>query len=217
MAKKDRLTSEDKLLKIIENPSGSKEKGLFKFKGRPSYRGRGRGFNLASLWEGKKLGDLLQPKVLNKTLAVFCLVLTLFGVLYFFHRKIVSERRLGRIEAGRNGLVREKEERPYLIVSLDESLSEAKVRNIFSFLPMEEEKEEAEEDAFSEDMTAIFENIKLVGIIWSETKPEVMIERVKEKQTLLLGEGDKIGEITIKEIYRDMVILEAEDKEYELR
>ena len=59
-------------------------------------------------------------------------------------------------------------------------------------------------------------NVKLVGIIWSD-HPQAMLEDTQEQKTYLLGPGEQIGDVTIKKILQDKVILGNHEREWELR
>jgi len=73
-----------------------------------------------------------------------------------------------------------------------------------------------------EDILAAVNELKLVGIIWSDN-PEVMIENTKENRTYLLKKPETFGSgrFRVKDIGRGSVILEItagkEIKEWELR
>lgn len=59
-------------------------------------------------------------------------------------------------------------------------------------------------------------DLRLVGIYFNETAPEVIIEDQAEKKTYFLKEGDNIKGIKVKSIRRDSVILESNGSDWEL-
>ena len=97
-------------------------------------------------------------------------------------------------------------------IEFREAISEIRKRNIFS-LSFLEHKSIKETDVESELQVS---DLKLVGVIWSEN-PQVMIEDTKSKKTYLLNTGDLIGNVKVKKIQRESVILEAEGQEWVLR
>ena len=88
-----------------------------------------------------------------------------------------------------------------------------KKRNIFSFLPPKPPVDLINKNA---EISQLVANLKLVGILWSAT-PQAMIEDNKEKKTYLLATGEKIGELVIKSILRDKVIIAKGDQQWDLR
>jgi type II secretory pathway component PulC len=69
----------------------------------------------------------------------------------------------------------------------------------------------------SRAMLEATENLKLVGISWSED-PDVMIEDIKNKRTFFLKKGQTIdNEIKIQAVFKDKVILSYRGEEIELR
>ncbi|MCX5711978.1 MAG: hypothetical protein NTY47_02765 [Candidatus Omnitrophica bacterium] len=97
-------------------------------------------------------------------------------------------------------------------INIAQTVDLAKRRNMFSFLPpVSSSRVEAALDA-----AQIIGALKLVGIIWSDS-PQAMIEDTKGQKTYLLGNGDLIGDIKVKKIFNDKVVLIKDDKEWELR
>lgn len=60
------------------------------------------------------------------------------------------------------------------------------------------------------------QNLKLVGISWSED-PDVIIEDTKVNRAYFLKKGQTINEFKVKAIFRDKVILSYEEEEIELK
>lgn len=65
------------------------------------------------------------------------------------------------------------------------------------------------------DLGQLVENLQLVGIAWGEA-PEAMIRDKKEGRTHFLKAGQTFKGITIKEVFKDRVVLEYDGKTKEL-
>lgn len=206
----EKITPEDRFLGMMDVPSPVSKKGVFDLKKKKDW------ILQLKLWGasfGKKKNglELFRLKVLNQILAGACILLTLFGIFYFYHKRLELDNRLTNIDGSSNDFSIEKKRRPYFVISLAESLSAARQRSIFNFIAPKDE----EVPLTAQDISEILGNIKLVGIIWSKSNPEVMVEDESDKQTYLLREGDQLGEVTIKDIQVEKVIIEVEGKEFE--
>ena len=73
----------------------------------------------------------------------------------------------------------------------------------------------APEDATStgRDPRALIAGLKLVGISWGQ-EPIAMIEQ--QQQTYFLKKGERLGDVTVKEILQDRVVLQAAGQDLEL-
>lgn len=212
----ENVTPEDKLLKIIEDPSSAgKEKRFSALTEKLNYA-RDIKKRIVSFWEGGCFLNFFTLRTLNKFLIGVCAAAFVFLIFYFNYRKGKLADRLLDIEIGKNGFNLSVPEDRALAVSLDDMLSRAKQRNIFSFVPPPDEEEEVKEED-EQKTTETLADIKVVGIIWSETKPEVMLESVKEVKTFLLREGENMGEVKVKKIYKTKVVVELAGKEWDLR
>ena len=119
--------------------------------------------------------------------------------------------RLQKINEGKEAITEEKKV-TIPNVNIEEVLAQAKRRNVFTFLP---EPSQAQA-SLAPDITEMLSNFKLVGIIWSNS-PQAMIENPKEQRTFLLSQGEQIGQVKIKKIFQDKVVIEVEGQEQELR
>lgn len=215
---KDKVTPEDKLLKIIETPSINQEKHFGLFTKKPALHHDKPELGASRTAGGISFRKLLTLKSANKVLIGVCAAAAVSLAGYFYYWQVQMHRRLADVETVSADFSIFKEIKAYLKVSLDESISAAKKRNIFSFTPPKEEgSKTGAEDMTEGDIYKLLEGIKLVGVIWSETHPEVMVEKEAEEKTYLLSEGDKLGVVTIKKIYQNKVIVEVEGSELELR
>jgi len=94
-------------------------------------------------------------------------------------------------------------------------LENAKTRNIFS-LVAETGSKENEIQAARAKIAELLQNLKLVGISWSDD-PDIIIEDTKKKQAFFLKKGQNINEFTIKDVYKDRVVLSYGQENVELR
>jgi len=102
-----------------------------------------------------------------------------------------------------------------VIRDLAEYATTVSVRNIFH--PYEEKIIEVKQEAVTEKNIVIknkAQNLRLVGVSWfdSTETATAMIEDGKTSITHFLKVGDRIQDVTIKEIYADQVILSYEEE-----
>lgn len=208
MAKND-ITPEERLLKIIENPNvkirplpiGAKIKSL----GRAPLKGLFAGFHIDK-------NDLkkFNLKLANKVIVIICVLITFVWLYNFINIGIKLEKRFKQITIDMVQPGQEEAKLPKIDVSIDEAVTEIKRRNIFTFLPSKEEAQAAV------NIGLTLGNLKLVGILWSDN-PQAMIENLKEQKTYFVSKGDRIGDIEIRNILRDKVIVGKGTEEWELR
>ncbi|MCK5581854.1 MAG: hypothetical protein KAJ18_11345 [Candidatus Omnitrophica bacterium] len=212
------LTSEDKLLKIIESPRAAKKKSFFSFGGNTGLTQRVQILD-PLFWRKENLVKLLNLRVLNKALVVGTVILTVFFIIDFLYQGTTLSGRFEDILTAGSKTKIPTKKGPELKVSLQESLHEARKRNIFSFAPPEEVIPEEGEGYYEEGGpgdSSVLEDYQLVGVIWSARNPQVIIED-SAARTHLLGVGDAIDELTVKEIQKDQVILSKDNNEWVLR
>jgi len=185
----ERVTPEEKLLKIIENPTLARRRRLSfsKIKSASTHR--------LKLWR-KSLGKkesflkLFRLKNFNRVLIGFCSFFTFFLIFDFYRQRNLLEKRFLSIEEEEKKVkLEEKEDFPFQFDLLD-MFKEAKRRSVFSFVPPKKEEPQVKKD-LRKQTREIVNNFKLVGIIWSQEKPQVMIEDIQQNRTLLLGKGEK--------------------------
>ncbi|HAJ56326.1 MAG TPA: hypothetical protein DCL35_00990 [Candidatus Omnitrophica bacterium] len=206
------LTPEEKLLRIIESPPG--RTGPM----RPQRRSQ----DLQITWKllrakyGDKVKVLLNAKAVNALLVFLGTLATLFLVIDFW-LGIPRASSVERIEA----LAKAQAVWDLTIERLDPLavyMQEITQRNIFSLAPEPTSEQPAPvRPAVSQERALkITENLKVVGIIWSEV-PQVIIENISEQRTHLLSRGGLIMGARVKEILKDRVILSYDSQEIELR
>jgi len=208
---KDNITPEERLLKIIESPGIQKAKVYFSAKAKA--------INLKTLtvWFkslrfDKNIIKKIDLRLANKIVAFFCGFITLFLLFDFFRVGSNLRSRFEKTLQASQSAITEEKKVAFPNVNIEEVLAQAKRRNVFTFLPAPAKAEAS----LSPDITEIISNFKLVGIIWSNS-PQAMIENAKEQRTFLLSQGEQIGQVTIKKIFQDKVIIEVEGQEQELR
>jgi type II secretory pathway component PulC len=211
----ERLTPEEKLLKIIESPSLAKKRGpsFSRIKTASKHRIK---LWIKSLGKKENFLKIFKLKNLNKVLIGISCFLTFFLIFDFYRQRDLLEKRFLSIEKEKDRVKLKKKNSFSFKIDVLDALKEAKIRNIFSFVPPKKEKPKVEEEK-EKDIKKILSNFKLVGIIWSQENPQIMIEDVQQNRTLLLGKGDQVGLVKVKEIYMDRVVVEIEGKEWELR
>ena len=216
---KDRLTPEEKLLQVIDNPSGAKKLGVLGRLGRQaSIPSLGMGWLLARLRGGRPgSGPVVTLRMVNRGLMIIGGVLALAWLADF---SILRNEFLTRLEiVERTQLIAPTQIKALSLPTLDfaDVLDHAKARNIFTFVPAKVETPVVVAPVV-EDLSPYVAELKLVGIIWS-SNPQAMIEQTKEGKTYLLATGELIGSLRIKEILKEKVVLATQtgDHEWELR
>ena len=68
----------------------------------------------------------------------------------------------------------------------------------------------------SDRILDVTENLKLVGISWSND-PDAIIEDTKDTKTFFVKTGQKIGEVKVQAIFKDKVVLSYQGEETELK
>lgn len=215
----DKLTPEEKLLKLIENPNKEAEGTKIK---RPL---RNAGLNFFSLkrWKAniKRLRTvketfkpyLVNLKFVNRALGLTAIIITVFLIFDF----IAGQPNMNNVysfakEAAAAGQSI-KAVPIQNVINLSDYQSLIDKRDIFHFIPLK--KEEVKTVQAKDILMAEVAQLKLVGIIWSKT-PQAMIEDKRENKTNLVSEGDVIGKLKVKQILRDKVVVGYENEEYDL-
>jgi hypothetical protein len=213
MERMDRTSSDEKLLKLIENTTEIQHAQKAGIKPRKPLAFK---FDFRLL----RLFKLNLPN-LNKGLFVISGLLTLvflYGLMSgarmvnanLMFPSSESSAAVSKLLAGIQG--------PAL--SKQEYLNEIKKRNIF--LPAGEKTPGLEPESKVLEIPELIKDLKLVGIIWS-SNPEAMIESTKESRTYSVKKGETFGQtqFKVKDVTRSSAVLEIPTadgaKEYELR
>jgi len=213
----EKITPEEKLLRIIESPQKSSpffmpfSKRFYKRK--ISIDIKGISARIKNLRLNKNTIKNLNLGVINKIMLALCGIFTLYCIFDCLKLGSNLNRRFTQIvaEAAASDIKEKKISLPE--VNISETLTLARRRNMFTFIPP---TPAAGQMVMPPDLAQIISSLKLVGIIWS-ANPQAMIEDSKEQKTYLLNTGDQISTIKIKKILRDRVILGRDDQEWELR
>lgn len=214
----DRLTPEERLLRVIDNPQAAKGHPLARLTRGTSSLG-GMMLSVAAALKGSKPGTqpLLTLRMVNRMLVVLGALVTLIWMIDFFSIRSQYVARLEMVE--RTQLIAPTQTRGTSLPMLEfgQVLEEAAQRNPFTFLPPKAEAQ-APAAPVVEDLTPQLDDLKLVGIIWSDN-PQAMIEQTKEGKTSLVGKGETIGPFRVKEILKDRVVVgrDSGDQEWELK
>jgi len=216
----DNLTPEEKLLKIIENPQAERRKSPGANMGRGTGQKRGPGTGV-SAWLSKYRIDKntiknLSLKTINKMVLVLCCIFTLFFIIDFISMGSSSVKKLSKL-AAEAAAPNVKEKKMNLIeASLTDTINLSKRHNIFSFLPPVGASSIAQAGTMPLEVEQLINNLKLVGIIWSNN-PQAIIENTKEQKTYLLNAGDKLNILDVKKVLKDSIILGKDNQEWEIR
>ena len=216
---KDRLTPEEKLLQVIDNPAAAKPQGaLGRLRRQASASSLGMGRWLDRLRSDRPgSGPMVTLRMVNRGLAIISGVLAVAWLADFLILRSEFLTRLEMVE--RTQLIAPTQVKGPSLPNLDfaDVLERTKARNVFTFVPPKVETP-APAAPVVEDLGPYVAQLKLVGIIWSDN-PQAMIEQTKEGKTYLLGTGEMIGPLRIKNILREKVLLVSQtgDHEWELR
>ncbi len=227
MAPERPLSPEKQLLKLIEDPKAKsaiafeastvKYNSLFSF---GAWLGR---FSFFKERAGKwfKSGKYRQPdnvKLINKILGCAIIFLTL----YFLSNLSFSISNLRRAPNARFKM----QPSPARPVPLKESsllraasyyLEKVRERDIFKMgvAGPRGVEERASREGVSK-ITELSQNLRLVGIAWSDD-PDAMVEDTKAMRTFFIKRGQTIGDLKVRAIFKDKVILSYGTEEVELR
>jgi type II secretory pathway component PulC len=192
-----KITPEEKLLSIIEgSPVG------------PEGKSKGSSVNG---WKSF-LPKIFKLETVNVVLGIVCAGMLVFSVFNF----IAGAGRYELFMAGfKPASVNDDLKIDNIAFGLDsgQSVDYAKKRNIFS-LPNPVENGTVNSYA---EKPMILNNLALVGVIWSETNPQAMIEDKAAGKTTLVSNGDLMGDFKVKKIEMDKVVLDNQDQEYVLQ
>ncbi|MDD2752185.1 MAG: hypothetical protein PHN59_03565, partial [Candidatus Omnitrophica bacterium] len=150
-------------------------------------------------------------RMATKTAAVACACFTIFWIFDFVRSGITLNKRFDKLVTESASAQIQEKALPNLNVDMSELSQQLRSRNIFSFVPTR-----AVAGEFTTEVPVAITNYKLVGIMWSDN-PQAMIEDTKEQKTYLLGNGEQLGQVKVKKIFRDKVVIGKDEQEWELR
>lgn len=216
MAEKTELTSEEKLLGLIENAGAEK-----KVASRRSPVAGDVGVNPRIRPDVAHLFKTIRGMEVNFRWVNIALLAVSLGLLSYlmYDYVIKSDMPLGRIAYGNFPFNTRAGREIASLLPKGEYLKLANYRDIFTMPKKEVVVEKAPEPPPPAPQVDPVEGIKgnmgLVGVIWGK-KPQILIENKREGRTYLLGEGDNTGQSRVKKIFKDKVIFEFEGREFEL-
>lgn len=209
----EKVTPEEKLLRLIENPAQAKDAGLKPKKIKLKFK-----FNIfGAVKSFLKTKDKFSPRIfnlgfLNQCLVVLSALIAVFLIFDFIKGRPNLDKIYAYTSGIEEGAVKIKTAAEVKAVEISDYVSQIERRDIFHSIPLKKEEKIPE----AKELLAVFaQDLKLVGIIWS-VKPQAMIESKKENRTMLLNAGDFIGKVKIKQILKDKVILGYDNEETEL-
>jgi len=226
MAEKEPITPEKQLLKLIENPKQEALQGESVKREGKKWLSLGALKGRFSFWKSFSFKKWFSFKQLTKTafgvrqINLMLKASILFLSLYLGYSVIGMETEMKHaanliLEPDKGLAIRE--EHGAELKNLSYYLEKAAKRNIFTIgqAPTKEGTVQAPPKPASEsDRTKDF---SLVGISWS-ANPEAMIEDTKSKRTYFVKRGQPLDDsVRIVTIFKDRVILNYKDKEFELR
>ena len=212
------LTPDERLLHLIDNPASAKPRASVRLRQAGERVARSRWWNR---WQALKRqhAPSITGRRVHVWLAGLCGLVTIGWVVDFLNVRREFVSRLEAIEQGSLAPPQEASQPSGPSSSITELLQDATPRNLFTFVSPQEEAdpEAATKSAVLAALTEQVNELKLVGILWSDT-PQVLVE-TKDAKTHLLSVGDTFGSFTIKQVFGDRAILSApgSEQEWELR
>ena len=207
---KNNITPEEKLLRILEGPSPLKKKPKVPIKNRVKEI-KNLGIWLKRLRINKNSLKQLDLRTANKILSFLCAFFTFFCIFDFITVDKALKNRLTKIKQQTASLPQDNNSFSISSADIKQIVSQTRKRNIFTLL------EPKVETIVTTSLADMIKSLKLVGILWSEENPQVMVEDTKETKTYLLSVGEMLGELQVKKILKDKVIVGKDDVEWEIR
>jgi hypothetical protein len=210
----DKITSDEKLLKILESTSHVKQPTKFGIKPKDNFKFR---FSFAKKFDFKSILNLFN---INKLLMAIGLILTLSFLCILAMGPKISASGLATGLKADSSATKFSAQLLGSFLGKKDYLVQISKRNIFE--PAGQQGAGSEVVEAGQLIQEVSKDLKLVAVIWS-SNPEVMIESVKENRTFLLKKQETFGQkhYKVKDISRGSVILEVpvQDgvKELELR
>lgn len=231
MATERSITPEKQLLKLIEENKGKNPAAVsaHALKRRSmsllslgAWLGR---FSFSKDWFRHKVdsfrGQLFDIKSVNRIL-----LLCAFGFTFYFLAStttaLIQLNRPPDLEApaSENGASTNLMERVFLKKAVSYYLEKMGERDIFQMGAVRKitgaDGVQTEMKVTSAKILDVTENLKLVGISWSDN-PDAIIEDTKDTKTFFVKTGQKIGEVKIQAIFKDKVVLSYQGEETELK
>jgi len=208
----DKITPEEKLLKMIESPGSAKGKIALGLKN-PALSIKEFSNWFKSLRIDKNALKSISLSTVNKGMMGLCVILTAFFIFNYITARVSLDERLTQVKVGATAYSVDEEKTSIPVVDIKSVIATAKKSNMFTFLPVSSRPRGGSSNEASQEIG----DLKLVGILWSNN-PQAMIENAKENKTYLLNSGDQLGEFKVSEILKNkVVILNKDGEKWDLR
>jgi hypothetical protein len=230
MEQKDNITPEERLLKIIESPTGE----IPRRRPLPAAKQQANAsFNVDKIiaaLKGMRINKdtfknlkNIDLALVNKIAICACGLITFIWLVVSIRDSFALRARFDRIKTGSSMSASSGELAPDINVNIDGLLAAARSHNIFAALPVTQASQGSRQaqgpggaSTGAVSIASASADVKLVGIIWSDN-PQAMLEDTKDQKTYLLAAGESVGNFKVKEIFQNKIIVESQGKEFELR
>lgn len=204
----EHLTPEEKLLKIVENsPLRNKKEGKPKLNVSAN--------NIFSLAKLISFFTQIKLATVNRILVGVCFLATVLLLLDFNSYGSLTNQLLVNAEKEAISISATAAARKVVPrLSAGDVLADELGRNIFNASTMTMGSSAASQP---QELKNVLTDVNVVGIIWSQSNPQVMLEDKKNQTTNLFSVGDRVGDMMIKKITMDKVMIEYGNREYELK
>ena len=207
----DKQTSDERLLKLIENAGEPKRK-------QPTAAGINKSLPNSVLARFNPLGLKTKLKnlridlaYLNKGLIALSILATLIFLYTLFSAPVIPKSDSAFFTPQGSSAILKLISSEEAQGSMRKNFSIQNIKRDF-FLPCGIKSSCNAQEA-KQDLSEKFKDLKLVGVIWSQD-PEVIIESTKDSRTYSLKKGDTLnGQFKVKEISRSSAILEVVTEE----
>lgn len=199
-----KMTPEEKLLKVIEEPSLAVKAHRHPPPDTHQLSVRAITF-VRQAWKNK---EFFKFKNINKAMIGACVVITVVFIADFAYTKVRLDKRYDNLEASM-GIADRKGAGGFGTLPFEEVLSSVASRNIF--VPYQVKRAVVEDKPVQ-----TLQGFVLVGVIWS-SKPQAMVEDTEKKKTYLVATGDAIDDMRVKLITKNSITLERAGQEWELQ
>jgi len=207
----EKITPEERLLKIIENPKELQKQRIPLALKSAAVKAvvRKWWFDIKRI-DKKAILKQFNLTFVSRVVFGFCIIFTIGCIIGFIRTQSRLNNGFIKVLKGLDVEEAASSGKSSYELNINDIIRQAAKRNIFTLLPS------AAQPQGAVDPAAAVSNFKLVGIMWSEN-PQVMIEDVKMQKTYLLNAGERMGDFTIKNIFREKVIITKDSQEWELR
>ena len=195
MTRREVLSPEERLLKVIENPALRTHDASW------------RGTALVFFRKLRGGDESLSIQMLVRVVEALCILTVFVGAIHFVVEGYVFKGRFDRLYE-KKAITPSASPSNAELVADDPKLKEL-TRNVFG------DSTGASAAETKPKSVPANNELKLVGVLWSD-HPQAMLED-KSGRTFLVNEGDAVADVTIKKIYQDRAIATNGHEDWELR